>query len=154
MLFNFCRCADKCTENGQCSSFDGTCVCSNNWTGIACNESVQWNVTSLSISPTDFSVVHYSTFNSLSISTAILEQTLECPSASISAATNDGLEIHQSANCRNCGLAIFVFCAIATASVIVHLFLVIHLNAKRQKQRNREIVQFDPSQLTSSSDWN
>lgn len=130
-------------------------MCSSNWTGIACNETVPWNVTRMSISPTDFvSIERYSTLNYPSISTAIPEQSLGHPSVSISAAADDGLKIHQSANCRNCGLAIFVFCMIATVSVIVHLFLFVHVNAKRQKQRHRDILLFDPSQLTSSSDWN
>lgn len=123
-------------------------MCSSNWTGSTCSETVQWNVTS----PTDFtftSIVHYSTSNYPSFSTAILKG-----SSPISTATDgDGLKLHPSANCRNCGLAIFVACMIATASVIVHLFFFVHLNAKRQKQRHRE-KQFGPSQLTSSSDWN
>lgn len=41
MLEHTCRCpSHNCSGHGKCSSVDGSCVCTANWTGLACNQTV------------------------------------------------------------------------------------------------------------------
>lgn len=168
----FCRCPDhNCSGNGNCSSFDGTCHCSSNWTGPACNESsVYWGSVKSKVLLTATSTSDDKLTNSASevavevvftsvenIGSTKVSGVLEVSMAqSMSAAIDSCTPVVQQ-NCKNCGLIIFVLCLVTTASVIVHIFICVRLKDSEQKQglpkrrklRKKERSQYRLSQSSS-----
>lgn len=175
----WCRCpSHNCSNNGQCSSADGTCQCSANWTGIACNESVYWKDDSLTISPPltseDTTLVGISEIAGiLKTTTRISENTafkseqsfFEMPevsetrlfiATSMASSPSVGDCRPQTAhNCRNCGLVIFILCMVTTASVIIHIFICVRLKDSNEQKQNllpkrRKLRKRNRSQFISS----
>lgn len=148
-----CRCPiHNCSGNGKCSSVDGSCVCSANWTGVACNDSLQWEIDSLNSTFSMIAATHTSSWNEVfshtSVNSILSEDGLSLTksiSSLIAHCGNDNnclSNVHSvTHNCRNCGIAILVLCTIVTASVVIHIFICVGL-----KERKRHTVNYFPVQ--------
>ncbi len=132
MIMVLHRCpSHNCSNKGKCSIEDGTCLCYANWTGTACNESLQLDAVTSSVQAS--SVVRTVFPTSSPACDHMCSSTLFPDTSPVSGC--DHLSKVQGSHCDTGALAIFVLCIFLTTSVILHIFFCLRLKVDSQQER-------------------